>query len=95
MDIETILYGILPSLMALCLVVASIRTALRYRRLGQMLLTITLVLLCCYALVMLYRISVLDAWPTFIPHVIIGFCLVLLLGQRLLFHRERTARQGN
>ena len=91
MDPELLLFGILPILLAVGLMIASIRMALRTRRITEILWTAVLVLLTSFSLVMLYRMVVLEAWPTFLPHITLGFCLVLVVGQYLLFHRNRTA----
>jgi hypothetical protein len=42
-----------------------------------------------WSLLILYRIFVLGAWPTYLPHVAIGGVVIIVITQTLLFRRTR------
>lgn len=83
MDLEPILWGYLPIIIALVEILVSIRLSITKRTFGQWGLTVVisgLNILLIYILVFI----LLGAWPTYMPHIGILISAVLLLIQYLI-----------
>jgi hypothetical protein len=87
MGLELIVWGVCPALLGGALISASVSLSARRRTLPQVLLSVGTVTLCVYALWVLWRIFVLGAWPTFVPHLLIGISVALYVLQ-VVFHRR-------
>ena len=89
MSIEALIWGILPSIVAFACVILSAVIAIRARRPLQSLLSVAAVTLDGLALWLLFAIFVLGSWPTFIPHILIGVSVLVLLLQTFSYWRHR------
>jgi len=87
MGLELIVWGVCPAFLGGALVAATVSMSARHRTLPQVLLSVGTVTLCVYALWVLWRIFVLGAWPTFLPHLLIGISVALYVLQ-VVFHRR-------
>jgi urea transporter len=67
-----IVLGVVPALISLLLIAATVRKGFKERTLPQLLLSLVVVVLCALALTVVYRISFRGAWPTFVPHLSIA-----------------------
>ena len=81
--IVVILLAILPVTVALATAITSIWLSCRRMRLSDWLFSIIIAVLVGWSLFVLYRIFVVGAWPTVLPHMVIGFAGLLLIIQRL------------
>jgi hypothetical protein len=89
MSIEALLWGLLPTVLAVCSVFVSLFVAFRTRRLFHFLVSILVIAGVAWSLLILSRIFVLGAWPTYLPHVAIGGVVIIVITQTLLFRRTR------
>ena len=89
MSTERVIWGLIPAAIAVSLIALAAWMAATRRTLPQIALSFSIVALSGSALWMLYRILVLNAWPTAIPHLTIG--LATALGALQLW----TTRRGN
>ena len=83
----TLLFGILPAIVALGVIALSIQTMLRAFGWVQLVLAVPAVLIATLSLWVLKNIFVDNSWPTFIPHVAITATIPLLLIQLYLTRR--------
>ena len=89
MDIEAlILFGVLPTVLAIAAVVSSLMVACRSRRFGHWIISAIVLAGVAWSLLILYRIFVLGAWPTYLPHYVIGILVVVVITQ-ICWHRNR------
>ena len=89
MSIEALLWGILPTIVALCAVIVSLLVAFRARRILQFATSGIVIAAVAWSLLILYRILVLDAWPTYLPHLAIGVVLIIVIAQTIVFRNRR------
>lgn len=68
---ETVFWGILPAIMGKGVCVLSIRKSIQTRAIITMISTFIVLPMVGLALIALYKIFVLGAWPTYIPHGLI------------------------
>jgi len=69
---------ILPAIVAACAIMLSVRLAVRDFGVAQSVLSLAVVLMSGWSVVVLIRITVGGAWPTYLPHLaIIAACLVV------------------
>jgi hypothetical protein len=90
MSIELVVWGILPLMVGLATLVASGMAVLRNPALGQLLISLGLLVAIGWASLILRRM-IAGAWPTFIPHYVIGWCVPIAVGQLLLSRRRPGA----
>lgn len=95
MRIEALLWGILPTIVALGAVIVSVfvaRRARRFsraRRISHFAASAVVIAAVAWSLLILYRTFVLGAWPTFLPHLAIGVVLLVVIVQTLSFRSKR------
>ena len=88
MVIEQVLWGVFPALVGVVLIVATVSIAVREATPSQWLLSLATVILCGYALWVLWRVFFLRAWPTFLPHLLIAVG-AMLCGLQVVLRRGR------
>jgi hypothetical protein len=88
MSIESVWWGVFPALIGVVLIVATVSIAVREATQSQWLLSLGTVILCGYALLVLWRIFFLRAWPTAIPHLLIAVG-AMLCGLQVILRRHR------
>jgi hypothetical protein len=71
MLLTVILFGVLPGIAALGIIVISVRSILRAVSITQLALGIPVVLTAMWSLFVLERIFLQAAWPTYLPHIAI------------------------
>ncbi|HEU5071662.1 MAG TPA: hypothetical protein VFV96_14755 [Verrucomicrobiae bacterium] len=89
MSIEALLWGILPTMVALCAVIVSLFVACRARRVLHFVASAVVIGAVAWSLLILYRIFILGAWPTYLPHLAIGVALFIVMAQTFLFRSKR------
>ena len=89
MSIEALLWGILPTVVAVATVFGSLFMSWKDRRITHFVTSTVILIGVVWSLVNLYRIFVLGAWPTFLPHVIIGVALIVLAAQVILLRSRK------
>ncbi|AEL26986.1 hypothetical protein [Cyclobacterium marinum] len=89
MEFESLIWGYLPILIALTVGILSVRLILK----KQLLLSVFLflIILGSKSLAAYILVSILvGAWPSFMPHIIISFSILLLLVQKYLHSRSQS-----
>jgi hypothetical protein len=81
MSIELVLWGIIPAALAAVAITISLYCMIRRASISQVLFLIPIVAGMGWSLLMLYSIFISGAWPTYIPHIIIGLLLPVVIGQ--------------
>jgi hypothetical protein len=81
MDIEILLWVVLPTVIALCAAVASLFVAFRTCHAFQFALSALVMAGVAWSLLTLYSIFLLSAWPTYLPHLVIGVVSVIAVAQ--------------
>ena len=89
MKIETLLWGLLPALVAVASWLGSFLIAVRARSLGQWIATTLVFAGVVWSLLCLHKIFVVGAWPTFLPHIVIAVAVFIVATQALLIRRRR------
>ena len=79
--LEFYLYGIFPMIIGLIIFLKSIQISVRKRKFLNWILLIIIFFSTLLAEYMLGIITFTNAWPTYLPHPLIGFNLILLLIQ--------------
>jgi hypothetical protein len=91
MSIETLLWGLLPAILAIAAVFTSVLIAVRARRAFHSLSAIIVVLLDAMALWMLFAMFVMGGWPTYLPHIFIGATVFLAAIQGFFWRQKHDA----
>lgn len=89
MDFEIVIYGIIPIVIALFGIIATVYlTSKKFNPFGFIVsfLILTFNSLSIYILVKI----LLDAWPSYTPHILILLSTVLLIIQYLIFKKKKT-----
>ncbi len=86
MKSEVVFAGLLPAAVGIAEICISLTLAIVTRRAFQLLAAVLTVLCCSWSLWVLYRIFIVNAWPTYLPHIVIGINAIILTGQ-FLDHR--------
>lgn len=81
LDLSDFIWFILPVLISLFLLIKSLRNSLRNKSLLNLTLTILIWAAVTFSGIMLYNIFFKEAYPTYLPHLLIGGCILLLLFQ--------------
>ena len=84
MNTETILWIFLPAVIGLFLIYKSTAISIRKRTLSSWFVTIVIWSAIGFAGIMLGNMYFNDAWPSFLPHIIITFSIGLILLQSVL-----------
>ena len=71
----------MPAFVAIVASVLSLSAAFVSQRLVQVLVSAIVIGLNVFSLVLLYRIFIEGAWPIFLPHIAIGFSMVVAIVQ--------------
>lgn len=82
-----VLFGIVPAVVALGVIVVSIRSMVRAFSLVQLTVGIPAILVAAWSLFVLERIFLDNAWPTFLPHILIPLTVPLAAFQWRLARR--------
>ena len=83
MEIEYILWGFLPLVASIALMVWSIQLTRKKIRIWKVVLSVIIFLALMFAALVLIQMM-LGAWPTFIPHIVIGVVISILTVQQLV-----------
>ena len=89
MSIEVLLWGFLPTVVALCAGMVSLFVAFRARRVFHFIASAVVIATVAWSLLSLYWIFALGAWPTYLPHGAIGVVVVIVVAQTFLFGSKR------
>ncbi len=85
-----LLFGALPSVVAVGAVVVSWLVARRAHSIGQWCASALVFIAAAWSLVLVYRIVALGAWPTPHPYIAIGLATVIVIVQAWLLRRSRA-----
>ena len=91
MKVETLVFGLLPTIIALGAVVLSLYVAFKARRIYQYAASGFVVAAVAWSLLVLYAMFVGHAWPTYLPYLVIGGAAVMVVAQTLVL---RTGQRG-
>ena len=83
-DLEFYLFGIIPMIVGIFIMWKSIQISLKKRIVVSWFITFIIAVSFALAEYMLFLISFTEAWPTYLPHILLAFNLILLGIQLLL-----------
>ena len=81
MDLKLLLFGYIPMIIAFAEIIWSLKLLLKNPLFLNVLLSISITLMNTLSLYVLYLIIFTEAWPTFIPHILIGISTILIIIQ--------------
>ena len=81
MVLETLTWCVLPAIICLFVIVLTIRLSIKIKKLFSWILSLIILIAASLSFAILCTIYFTDSWPTFIPHIAIGFSIILLLIQ--------------
>ena len=87
-DLEFYLYGIIPMIVGILIMWKSIQISLKRRMVVSWFITLIIAVSFVLAEYMLFLISFTEAWPTYLPHILLTLNLILLGIQLLLKNRK-------
>jgi hypothetical protein len=87
-DLEFYLYGIIPMIITLLIMVKSIQILFKRKMFLNWLMTLLIFVSFSLAEYMLFLISFTQAWPTYFPYLLLVLNLILLGIQLLLNNRK-------
>ena len=87
-DLEFYLYGIIPMIVGILIMWKSIKISLKKRMILSWFITFIIAVSFALAEYMLFLISFTEAWPTYLPHMLLTLNLILLGIQLLLKNRK-------
>lgn len=90
-DGEAWVYGFIPFVLALAILGVSVRIAWKTKSLGHTILSIPIVVGSGLVAYVLFETLVRNGWPSYVPHIILGVCLLLVIAQMLLYREASTA----
>ena len=85
-----LLFGALPTVIAVMAVVVSWLVSRRARSAVHWCVSVLVFFAAGWSLLILYRIFVQGAWPTYLPHIVIGIAAVMVITQIFLLRRRRA-----
>ena len=85
-----LLFGALPAVIGIAAVTVSWLISRRAHSAAHWGASVLVFFAAAWSLLILYRIFVLGAWPTYLPHVVIGLAVVVVVLQTLLLRRSRA-----
>lgn len=88
MGLEAIMWFVLPAIICLVVITKTIRLSRKIKKWYSWLLSLIIFLSDGLSLAILGTIYFTDSWPTFIPHIAIGFSLILLCIQFAIRQRR-------
>ena len=81
MDLKLLVWGYLPMIIAFIEIIWSLELLLKSSLFLNVLLSISITLLNTFSLYVLYLVFFIEAWPTFVPHILIGISTILIIIQ--------------
>jgi hypothetical protein len=81
MDLKLLVWGYLPMIIAFIEIIWSLKLLLKSSLFLNVLLSISITLLNTFSLYVLYLVFFIEAWPTFVPHILIGISTILIIIQ--------------
>ncbi|MBG6186708.1 hypothetical protein [Flavobacterium sp. CAN_S2] len=87
-DLEFYLYGIIPMIVGILIMWKSIQISSKRRMVVSWVITFIIAISFALAEYMLFLISFTEAWPTYLPHILLALNLILLGIQLLLKNRK-------
>jgi hypothetical protein len=87
-DLEFYLYGIIPMIVGILIMWKSIQISLKRRMVVSWFITFIIAVSFALTEYMLFLISFTEAWPTYLPHILLALNLILLGIQLLLKNRK-------
>jgi hypothetical protein len=87
-DLEFYLYGIIPMIVGILIMWQSIQISSKRRMIVSWLITFIIFVAFALAEYMLFLISFTEAWPTYLPHILLILNLILLGIQLLIKNRK-------
>jgi hypothetical protein len=81
MKVETIIWIFIPALVSLFVLFKTISISLKKKTFLSWLLTVIIWMAVVFSEIILGNMYFYDAWPSFLPHILIGISLLLLLLQ--------------
>ena len=88
MSIEALIWGLFPSAIAIGIGAWSIMLTFKARGIAHIVTSAFLSVALLWSLIVLYNIFIRNAWPTFIPHIVIAAGSMIVVVQ-WLFYRKR------
>ena len=89
MDLETVVFGYIPIVFAIFEIIVSIKLTKNRKKTFGFIISFLILVLNSSAIYELVEI-LLDAWPSYTPHLLILLSTVLLMIQYLIFKRKKT-----
>ena len=89
MSVESIIWIVVPSLLAFIAAALSIYLIIAVRATFHRLLGVVCLALSLIASGMFYRIQALGAYPTFVPHIMVAVSMVTVIAQMKLSRSRR------
>lgn len=80
---EKIFWAYLPILFGIWILIRSFLLSIKHRNALNWILSLAIALLNVYSIVSLFNMIVSKAWPSFMPHIIMGISFVLLMIQNI------------
>ena len=87
-DLEFYLYGIIPMIVGILIMWKSIQISSKRRMILSWFITFIIAISFALAEYMLFLISFTEAWPTYLPHILLALNLIMLGIQLLLTNRK-------
>jgi len=81
MDLKLLLFGYIPMIIAFAEIIWSLKLLLKNPLFLNVLLSISITLMNTLSLYVLYLIFFTEAWPTFIPYILIGISTIFIIIQ--------------
>ena len=88
-DLEFYLYGIIPMIVGILIMWKSIQISTKRRIIISWLISFIIFVSFALAEYMLFLISFTEAWPTYLPHILLMLNLILL-GIQLLIKKRKS-----
>jgi hypothetical protein len=90
-DLEFYVWGILPMIIGLLILLKSIQISFRRKTILNWIVLAVIILSTSLAEYILAIITFTDAWPSYLPHILLSFNLILLFVQILLKTQNTTS----
>ena len=87
MDLKLLLFGYIPMIIAFAEIIWSLKLLLKNPLFLNVLLSLSITLMNTLSLYVLYLIFFTEAWPTFIPYILIGISTIFIIIQ-IIKHRK-------
>jgi hypothetical protein len=87
-DLEFYIYGIIPMIVGILIMWKSIQTSLKRKMVVSWFITFIIAVSFALAEYMLFLIRFTEAWPTYLPHILLALNAIMLSIQLLLKNRK-------